>query len=134
VAVAIAVVPAVAMAMADPRPADHGAGGATDHRADRAGDDRARGSTDRRAGYRSFGAVGRVCDRGQGDQRRAADGSQKFVHRILRNSICGKRANTRKVHRGKKLFSLTGRNMHRSNCGFENPFTFANKPNLYGVI
>jgi hypothetical protein len=46
----------------------------------------------------------------------------------------GKRANTRKVHAVKKLFRLTSRNAQRSNCDFEDRFTFANKPNLYGVI
>jgi hypothetical protein len=87
---AVAVMPAVTMAVTDPRAADHGTSRAADNRSDWAGDNRAGGSTDRRTGYRSFSTVGRVRGKGQGGECRDTRGQQKFAHRILHNSICGK--------------------------------------------
>jgi hypothetical protein len=77
--------------------------------------------------------VGRVRGEGGRGARRVRQW-KKFARVSGTIQFAEMRANKRKVRGVKKSFRLTSRNTHRSNCDFENGFTFANKPNLYGVI
>ena len=123
------------MPMRNTRPADHGACGSTDDGANRPGYHRAGSAADRRSGDGSFSTARRIRCRGQGGQRRETRGDEKLAHVYPpHDQFEEERANTGKVRRVNEPFSLTGRNALCSNCAFERGFTFANKPNLYGVI
>src|SRR4051812_11543232 len=78
--IAAAVVPAGAVAARDARPADHGARGTTDHRADRTGNHGAGARADRGAGDGAFITARRIGGEGQGGERRQSRGDEKFAH------------------------------------------------------
>ena len=81
--IAAAVTPAVTMAVAEARTANHGARCSADNCADRPSDHRTRGAADCSAGYCSFSATCRVCGNGQGGDCRKCGDDEKFAHGLL---------------------------------------------------
>ncbi|MBV9556837.1 MAG: hypothetical protein JO254_07135 [Pseudolabrys sp.] len=134
--VAVHVAPATAVTAANARAANHRTSRSANNGADGTGNDGTGGAANHGASCSSFTTAGRIGDRGKSGKGGECRNNDKLAHDILlivaseeitrlkEQSSGGKRG----IHPDESVTRL------RSIGSFKQRFTFANKPNVYGVI